>query len=892
MSKSTPPAAVEHPWSKSVDHVADALDVSVDAGVADSEVESRRERYGENILEQRKKRSVWDILLAQVANIIVILLAVAAAISFAFGQIPEGIAIIIAISINIIIGFGTEYQATRSMEALFALSRTSAKVRRDGQVAEVDSAELVVGDLVELEAGDMIPADVRITENNRLSIEEAALTGESEPVAKQTDPVDEEAPLAERACMAYKGTAVTAGSGVGLVTAVGMGTELGRISAMAEEAEKEESPLERRLEKLGYRLIWFMAVVLVVVFVIGWITGEKLFLLIETSIALAVAAIPEGLPIVATIALARGMWRLARRNALINRLSAVETLGSATLICTDKTGTLTENKMRAAAYLLPDEDGRREIDLRENDTFDLNDVALAMAVRIGALCTNASLGQDKQSEHDDVGDPLELALLEAARDAGMDRAELLEELPEEREEAFDPDTNMMATVHKNGEAYFVAVKGAPEAVLEAATHIWNNDGGRELTEQERDKWRQANTDMAAEGLRLLGVACKRAESPDEDPYADLALVGLVGLADPPREDVKTAIHLCHDAGIRVVMITGDQAPTAAAIARQVGISQQGHEPKTAHGKDIGDVSEQSEERRKDMAQVNIFSRVSPEQKLDIIDLFQTEGHIVAMTGDGVNDAPALKKADIGVAMGQRGTQVAREASDVILKDDKFETITAAVEQGRVIFTNIRKFIIFLLSGNAGQLIIVGAAMILGWGLTIRPLQILYLNMLGDVFPALALSVGPGDPHVMNHPPRDPREPIMTRRHWTIMFVYAIIIAVCALSARYVSEVYLGLTGDGLVSVTFLTLAFARMWHTFNMRTADSGFFVNDVTRNPFAWGAVVLCIGLLAAAVYVPVLAGALKLIQPSFEVWTVILGFSLIPLVVGQLFVAPRQGV
>jgi Ca2+-transporting ATPase len=657
-----------------------------------------------------------------------------------------------------------------------------------------------------------------------------------------------------------------------------------------EEAEEERTPLEKRLDHLGRRLIWVTLLIGVFVAVAGILAGRDVFLMVETAIALAVAAVPEGLPIVATIALARGMWRMARRNALINRLSAVETLGAANVICTDKTGTLTENRMTVTRIWLDsgpihvagEEASKAGSFFRDGRKIDPSgDPVLREALEVGVLCNNASWQNEDGGKA--VGDPLEVALLAAGAKGNIFRPELTERFPEEREEAFDPDVKMMATFHPENDRYRTAVKGAPEAVLSNCSHLRTAEGDRQISQQEREAWSRRTNQMAEEGLRVLALATKRAPSLETQPYEGLTLLGLVGMMDPPREDIRPAIQSCRQAGIQVVMVTGDQPRTALAIAKSVALIEEGRNGEVILGNDLRSPEEMSEEERRRTLLASVFARVTPRQKLNLVALYQKNNSIVAMTGDGVNDAPALKKADIGIAMGQRGTQVAREAADMILKDDSFSTIASAIGQGRVIFRNIRKFVLYLLSCNVSEILAVSLASMVKAPLPILPLQILFLNLVTDIFPALALGVGEGDPAVMKNPPRDPREPILTRGHWLAVAGYGVAITIAVLGALALSLIQFGMGKEKAVTVSFLTLAFAQLWHVFNMGDSRSGSLRSDITRNPFVWGALALCAALLLLAVYVPGLASILRLVDPGREGWTLVLGMSLIPLAVGQ---------
>ncbi|MFW6114828.1 MAG: cation-translocating P-type ATPase [Thermodesulfobacteriota bacterium] len=521
--------------------------------------------------------------------------------------------------------------------------------------------------------------------------------------------------------------------------------------------------------------------------------------------------------------------------------------------------------------------------MRDGSTVDPEEYPLLKEVlEIGVLCNNAALEQDNHEQG--VGDPMEVALLTAGARTGLSRQHLAEEvMPEVREEAFNPKVMMMATFHETDQGYKVAVKGAPEAVLKVCSHLKTLDGDRKMTEEDRKVWLDENVRMGETGLRLLAAAEKQVNTKDADPYEDLNFIGLFGLLDPPREGVKQAIADRHDAGIRVIMVTGDQAVTARHIGRALGLMDEGRGT-IVYGHDLKDPEDLSQDEKNQIVQAPIFARVSPEQKLDIIGVHQENRSVVAMTGDGVNDAPALKKADIGVAMGKRGTQVAKEAADMVLKDDAFETILVAVEQGRAIFSSIRKFILFLLSGNVAEIMIVAAAMIAGAPLPILPLQILYLNMIGDVFPALALGVGKGDPMNMEQPPRDPAEPILTRGYWIAIGGWGALIAVPVLASLALALTWLGMEESRAVTISFLTLAFARLWHVFNMRERASRLLRNDVIQNPFIWAALGMCTVLLTAAVYVPALSLVLDMVRPGPSGWILIFSMSLVPLVAGQV--------
>jgi Ca2+-transporting ATPase len=891
------------PWATPANDVLAALGVDPRPGLTEEEARARRAEFGPNVLRQAPRRGAGRILADQFASLLVGLLVLASGVAFAFGEAIEGLAIAVVIVLNAGIGFVTERRAMRSMEALRELGRVAATVRRAGRVRRVRAEDLVPGDIVVVEGGDVLTADLRLIEASKLQADESALTGESIPVTKRPDPVAEGAPLPERASMLFKGTALTRGSGEGVVVATGMTTEVGRISALVAEAEPETTPLEKRLDRLARRLIGLTLAVAAGVAVAGLLGGRDLLLMIEVSVALAVATVPEGLPIVATVALARGMWRMVRRNALMERLSAVETLGSTSVILTDKTGTLTENRMTVVEARTAD--GLIAISgsgLSTRGSFERDGAAidpsrdpiLIEALRVGALCSNAALHDSGKGDVEAVGDPTEVALLVAARKAGLVRADLMEKTPELREVAFEPDLKLMATVHGNREIS-AAVKGAPEAVLERATRVRTAAGDVALDPEGRERWRACAEEMAGRGERVLALACRTLPTAETPPYAELTLLAVVGLLDPPRERVRAALAACRDAGLRVVIVTGDHAATARSVARAVGLLDESADApgRVVDARSLPDVSHLDEDGVRALLEAAVIARASPKQKLDLIALYQQRGAVVAMTGDGVNDAPALKKADIGIAMGRHGTQVAKQSAAMVLQDDEFGTIVAAVAQGRAIFGNIRKFCLYLLSCNVSEILAVGAGTLAQGPLPILPLQILFLNLVTDVFPALALGVGEGSPALMRRPPRDPKEPILTRYHWHAILALGGAIALAVLAALALA-VASGMERQRATTIAFLTLAMAQLWHVFSMRHPDSGWLRNEITTNPWLWGALALCAALLLAAVYVPPLAEILSIADPGLQGWVIAVAMSVLPLLIGQVSLAfqRRSGV
>lgn len=869
------------------------LKTSTDTGLSSTEVKKRLSAVGQNRIRKTSKKAWYTILLDQFKSIVIIVLVIAAVFALLFGHYTEAAAIGIVLLVNASIGFFTEWKSLRSMEALQELESDTIRILRDQAESEIETANLVPGDIVIFESGDIIPADIRLVEANRITVNEASLTGESVSVLKNTESVQENAEISDQTSMLFKGTVITEGSGKGVVTGTGMNTELGKISELVEEAEKSETPLQVKLDNLGKKLAWITLGIAFLIGITGIVVGQDPAKMIETAIALGVAAIPEGLPIVATIALARGMHVMAKKNVLINKLEAVETLGATGVICTDKTGTLTENHMTLA--LLSSNAGDFETKKKAADTNSgksANGKTLTeKLLTVSVLCNNASVtdtDNDKIAE-DEQGDPTETALLRAALANGIEKETLLKEYPEVREYPFDSHRMMMATVHRHDKQFYFAVKGAPEKVIEASTQIFNDNASEiSFSEDEKEKWLSKSDQFANQGLRVLALAEKCSNHEDEKPFNDLCFLGLACLIDPPRKEVPKAIDECQNAGIRVIMVTGDQGATASAIAFQTGIVSE-EKAGYIHSSKIEDPEKISLSQQENLLNSNVFARVSPEKKLFLIKMLQNNGYTVAMTGDGVNDAPALKKADIGIAMGERGTDAAKQVADMILLDDAFSSIVTAVRYGRIIFTNIRKSVMFMLCTNVAEVLAVTIATVIGglffFPIPLLPLQILYLNMITDVFPALALGMGKGTKNIMSQKPRPKSEPVLTNRHWTDIGFWSLVISLSVLGSLSVAIYVLDFNSNQAVTVSFLTLAFSKLWFTNNLRDADTGFFLNDITKNPYVTGSIILCIFLLIATVYIPGLSGLLNTENPGTYGWILLLGASLIPYLVGLVY-------
>ena len=854
------------------------------------EVKKRLEEFGPNALEGAVRQSLWKILLLQFANPLVAILGLAAALAFIFSDWLEGIAILVVLGINAGIGFYMEWQAGHSMDALRKLAQTFTTVIREGEMLRISARDLAPGDLVFLEAGDVTPADCRLIQENNLAVNEAALTGESGSVSKNTASLPPETPLADRLNMVFKGTTVIRGNAKAIVTATGKNTQLGQIAQLTEEATKAITPLERRLSKLARKLIWICLILAVLVLAIGLLQGRDPLLMVETAIALAIAAIPEGLPVVATIALARGMLRLARHRVIVKKLEAVETLGETQIIFTDKTGTLTENHLKVETLML--EDGKAEVASRNGQiTWKsgghlYKTAPMEYLCKVAILCNNSSLGNHE--EHQIVGDPLEVALLQFAQTLGFQNEKIKAAYPRLQEIPFDSDTKMMATLHrvKDGGHYLVCVKGALEVVL--------NKSNRELTGQgpmpldHKEQWHKESDELAAKGLRTLAFAYQELETPEEDFINDLIFLGLLGLVDPPRKEVPAAIHTCREAGIRVIMVTGDHPETARYIAHQCGLIDS-EKDATFHGQNLPENPEDGQ-YKKDFLHTNVFARVTPAQKLTLVKLFQRNGFTVGMTGDGVNDTPALKKSDIGIAMGQRGTEAAKEVADIVLEDDAFTSIVMAIRQGRGIFENIRYFVIYLLSCNLSELLVVSAAFFGNLATPLFPLQILFINMLTDVFPALALGMNKEAEGIMQKPPRSKKEAIISPIIWRTILLYSIALTLAPLSALIFATHYLGVDNQVANNYAFYTLIGAQLWHLFNLTDARQSFFRNEVTRNPYIWFSILICILILVIAYVLPLVNEVLYMQTFDFQMLMWVFLFSLIPVILVQL--VKRTGV
>ncbi len=902
MSSNTPQSHDLAWHSLDVDQVARKLQSDAARGLSRDEAARRLEQYGPNSLAQSKGRSALTIFIAQFRSLMVLLLGAATVIAFAMGEHVEGLAVLVVILLNAAIGFFTEWKAELTLSALQRQIVPLAHVVRDGAEHQIAATDLVPGDLIVLLAGARVPADGRVIESARLQIEEAALTGESVSSSKKVEVIgDPHAPLGDRFNMAFMGTTISDGRGKLLVTATGAQTEVGKIGRLIDEAGNRETPLEIKLAKLGRLLIVIVLALCGVIVLAGWYRGVSDFWhMLTLGISLAIAAVPEGLPAVATMTLALGMQRMAKLGALVRRLPAVETLGSTSIICTDKTGTLTKNEMTVRAIVLPDVrieltgsgyDAEGEFQRNGKPFAPLNDERLMLALRIGLLCNDAKVDRDDGAPVV-LGDPTEAALVVAAEKAGLHADELQQQFPRVSEVPFDSDAKRMVTVHRTAEGKTVAfVKGSPGALLTASV---SQVSGAALDESARRKWLDMNESLAKDALRVLGLAYRELPESysDEDLHRELTFVGLVGMIDPLRDEAKAAIATCRAAGIRAVMITGDQEATAAEIAKQLGIDidPKGDRLRIVHARELTNLDEAGWDRITGKAAV--FARVSPEHKLRIVESLQRQGHVVAMTGDGVNDAPALKKADIGIAMGIKGTEVAKETAAMIITDDDFSTIVDAVEQGRIIYANILRFIHYLFSCNLSEILTVFIALIAGWPSPLAALQILWLNLITDVFPALALALEPSAPGMMKHPPRDANESLLTPRFLGLIAWQGALLSLAALTVFYLAIRAYGETGEGLqhaTTLSFMTLALGQVFHAFNARSQRRSAFHRMFT-NPWLWAAVICCVALQLCAIYVPFLRTVLKTTPMNVADWALVAAAALGPIAVVEVVKAVQR--
>ncbi len=844
-----------------VDETLRQLETDVETGLAETEAQDRLAEHGPNRLLSRGSPSPWALLLDQFKEAMVLVLMAAAAVSYLVGDLKDTLVVLAIVVLNAALGFSQEYRAERAMEGLRQFAVPHVRCLRDGKVREIEATLMVPGDIFFLEAGGAVPADGRLVEAVNLKVEEATLTGESIPVDKTTDPVETEAVVADRHNIVHLGTSVTFGRAKAVAVKTGMRTELGRVAQMLDSVQSQETVLQRRMNRLGKRLALMALALVGIIFLLGVLRGFGVTEMLLTAITLAVAAVPEGLPAVVTIALALGARRMVERKALIRRLPAVETLGSVTTICSDKTGTLTENRMKATTL----QAGRSRIDVSETDVTTVEENAQRDLLLVaGALCNDATRREGAEGGPGVLGDPTEVALAMAAGRWKLDQEELRSLLPRVGEVPFSSDRKRMSTVHQvrpearrrfaflPPEPYAVFCKGAVERVLAICTETWEGHSAKTLDENQTRFFRECEDQLAGSGQRVLGVAFRGLENLPEPSAMEgveegMRLVGLVGISDPARPEAKTAIEMARSAGIRVMMITGDHQKTAQAIAQAVALQRSGDG--AVDGRQLLGLSPAQFEES--VAKVSVFARVTPEQKLRIVEALQRQGEIVAVTGDGVNDAPALKRAEIGVAMGVSGTDVAKEAADAVLLDDNFATIVAAIEEGRTIYDNIRKFVRYLLATNLGEICAMLAGLLGGLPVPLLPLQILWINLITDGLPALALGVEPAEPDIMKRPPHPPGESLFSRGLWQHVLWVGLMMGALVYWVQW-SSISTG--AEAWQTMVFTTLALAQMAHVLAIRSERRSLFQQGLFSNKWMVAAVSSTVLLQLAVVYVPFL--------------------------------------
>lgn len=855
-------------------------------GLSEKEAQKRYEKYGPNILQEKKKISPLKIFIEQFSDFMVLILLAATAVSIFMGEMTEAITIIVIVVINAILGFVQEYRTEKTMEALKGLAAPTAKVIRDGKQVEIVAEEIVPGDLIILETGDRIPADSVLIESKSLFVDESLLTGESVPVEKFSH---ENIRNSEKSSI-YMGTNVTRGRGKAVVCSTGMMTEMGKIAGMIQDIETEETPLQKRLDHLGKYIVFGCLIICAIVSLTGVLRGENLFTMLLAGISLAVAAVPEGLPAIVTIALALGVQRMLKKKALIRKLPAVETLGCASVICSDKTGTLTENKMTVRKMYAGDyievkgealsSKGEFVLGFREIDPKKQDNVKLAL--EIGVLCNNAVMTKTK-SKWELSGDPTEAALLVSGAKGGIFQEKINKEYKRMEEVPFDSERKCMSVIcrNRNGES-FVFTKGAADVIIEKCTKVYTSRGIVTLDEGKKRRILKINDDMAKEALRVLGLAYKRVDrySNFKEAESELVFVGLTGMIDPPRKEALNAVNKCRLAGIKPIMITGDHKITAYAIAKELNICKEGDRVLT--GKELEEISDNKLQELVD--EVTVYARVSPKHKLRIVKALKKRGHIVAMTGDGVNDAPAIKEADIGISMGITGTDVTKEASSMVLMDDNFATIVSAIEEGRIIYSNIRKFIRYMLSCNIGEVLTMFIGMLIGLPLPLLPIQILWVNLVTDGLPAIALGLEPAEKDIMMRPPRGAKESVFSKGLLNLILFRGVIIG---LSTLVVFISILKFTSDVNTARTaaFVTLVITQLIHVFECKSERKNIFEVPFFSNIYLVLAVICSLIMIIGVVYHSFFQKIFRTVALGYNEWILIGGFSALGPVIASFF-------
>ena len=873
-------------YNQKIEDVAQELETSSSQGLSVNQIEELRTKYGSNSLTSKKKISVWQRFLAQFKDFMIIVLIVAALLSgFVAQEWTDAAIIMIVVILNAVLGVFQETRSEEAINALKEMATPNAHVRRDGQIVEIPSTELVPGDVVLLEAGDVVPADLRLTLTKSLKIEESALTGESVPVDKTSEPINEEkVALADQDNMAFANTNVTYGRGEGIVTETGMNTEVGKIATMLNNTDETDTPLKRNLNQLGKTLTIMILLICAVVFVVGFFTKkgteptDKLAIdMFLVAVSLAVAAIPEGLPAIVTIILALGTQVMAKHNSIVRKLPAVETLGATDIICSDKTGTLTQNKMTVEQVYYDN-----QVHNSSNRISTDNHALMAMV-----LANDSKLDDNNQL----LGDPTETALVQYALDQKIDVHNLLANHQRLQEVPFDSSRKLMSTINENNGQYFVAVKGAPDQLLKRVTQIELDGKVSEITEKQKDEIMLSNQNMAKNALRVLGLAYKTVEQLYDDPTTDnveqnLIFVGLVGMIDPERPEAKEAIKEAHSAGIRTVMITGDFQFTAQAIAERLGILKPGQDERVVTGAQLDEFSDEYLEKH--VADFDVYARVSPEHKVRIVKAWQAQGKIVAMTGDGVNDAPSLKQADIGIGMGITGTEVSKGASDMVLADDNFATIVEAVKQGRKVFSNIQKAILYLMSCNVGEVLTVFMMTMLGWDI-LAPVQLLWINLVTDTLPAIALGLEPVEKGIMKRTPRGKKSNFFSGGVASSIVYQGILEGVIVLTTYQLGLNFGPHMGNAnlqhadALTMAFLTLGLIQLFHAFNSKYIHQSIFSKRTFANKwFNWA--ILISAIVMAAVELPFMTKFFDVTELNSTQWLIVLGAGICMILIVEI--------
>lgn len=860
-------------YKKSKNEILKELDVDEKNGLSSNEALRRLEKYGKNKLVTKKKKTLFKQFLSQLKDVMIYILIIAAIISAFLGEISDALIILLVIVINAVIGVVQESKAEKALDALKELSIPKALVKRDGSLKEILSEDIVPGDIVIIDAGRYIPGDLRLIDTANLKMEEYAFTGESVPSEKDASFLpDKEIPIGDQNNMAFMSTLATYGRGVGVVVGTGMNTEIGKIAKMIEQEENDETPLQKKLSELG-KILGFLAIgICILIFIISFFQGRDLLEMFLTSISLAVAAIPEGLPAIVAIVLALGVQRMVKKNAIIRKLPAVETLGSVSIICSDKTGTLTQNKMTVTTVYTNDSY------IKESE-FNLNENESKLLVDCMVLCNDATY-----SEKNQTGDPTEIALLESSFKLNILKEKLEKDFKRIDEIPFDSDRKLMTTVNlvDNNKAR-VFTKGALDSILSICNKISINGKLLDFTKEYKSKVLENSNIMSDKALRVLAFAYKDISKENivlDSLEKDLVFIGMVGMIDPPRLEVKDSIKLCKSAGITPVMITGDHKNTAFAIANELGIAENISQAITGH--EIDKFKE--EEFNEKIINYRVFARVSPEHKVKIVKAFKSHGNIVSMTGDGVNDAPSLKAADIGVAMGITGTDVSKGASDMILTDDNFSTIVSAVEEGRKIYLNIKKSIVFLLSCNLGEILTLFTAILLNWNSPLQPIHILWVNLITDSFPALALGVDKTKEDVMNNPPRNPKESIFVKSDKVQLIINGVLIGGITLFAFKLGE---RLYADSLIhaqTMAFVVLSVSQLFLSLSLRSNTKSAFSLGLFSNKYLVYSILLGIFLQVIIISISFIANIFKVTPLLLYDWIVVILVSLIPFAINEI--------